>query len=276
MLIVAHVNHIVAENAEFLSVVIEVKARGIRHIHRQIQLLFMAGQREFSDKLEILIYGLFFDELKVHIDAVVTVEIRIRNQGLNQLFAHRSLFQELTRCDRLVEVIEEGKYLEPLLMRLFDIGAIRKVLVISLIAAEGKPGRHNDIHPARILCERPESLIGRLVGDQVKAEEHLFTEGKARILLFCEVACVGYGFGRAQIFKLHIAGKTVLGLHTGPTCRIGCRTFVIRRASFFFTSVTMLPRTLALLLSANLCFAARTSSLPGDGAMKMRFTLPSR
>ena len=113
-------------------------------------------------------------------------------------------------------------------MRLFDIGAICEVLVISLIAAEGKPGRHNDIHPARILCERPEPLIGRLVGDQVKAEEHLFTEGKALVLLFCEVACVGYGFGRAQVFKLHIAGKTALGLHTGPTCRIGCRTFVIR------------------------------------------------
>ena len=75
MLVIAHVDNIVTEDREFFSVVVGIELRGIRNVHREVELLGMAGDRELTDKLEVLVNRLLFDELEIHIDAVKAVEI---------------------------------------------------------------------------------------------------------------------------------------------------------------------------------------------------------
>ena len=176
----------------------------------------MAGDRELTDKLEVLVNRLLFDELEIHIDAVKAVEIGVGHQRVNQLFPHGCLFQEFSRRDALVKVIEQRKDLEAFLVRRFHIGAVGIALIVALVAAKREPGRDDHIHAARIADKRRKSLVCRLIGDKMETEQHFAAEGKGSVVLCGKRILIGHRLRRRKASLLHIPGKTAVGLDAHP------------------------------------------------------------
>ena len=73
MLIVAHHDHIIAHGSQLFTIIIGIKIKGNRDVHRQHNLVFAAQDRKLTHELHIAVPRLFLYCFKININPIQIV-----------------------------------------------------------------------------------------------------------------------------------------------------------------------------------------------------------
>ena len=165
MLIITHNNHIICDVALLFLVVETVIYRRNIVIDRQHQPFLSAGNRQLADKLDVMDARRRLQTLKIQIDTVKSITVRLCHHIFNQFFAHRRPGKKHLRLHVLAafaaEIVEYRPDLKTFFMRPIHIGLICQRFIRAAVAAKRKPRRRDDIDTFRLCNQRIHRLVCR-------------------------------------------------------------------------------------------------------------------
>ena len=126
MFVISHNNHVVSHNSLLLPVI--KRSIGGRYIviHGQHKSLIAAGNRHFPDELHIMWSCLRLKALKIQVESVKAIGIRLIHQFFNELFpgtggGHQSLCIKVLDTFLGAHILHHGPHLQSHVMGLIHV-----------------------------------------------------------------------------------------------------------------------------------------------------------